>query len=142
MSEPVVCRSEKEYKAAVQKKAPRIRIENADLARKTKLILRIPKITFIAAAGCLGAAVAAVHAGVIGFVAAPATGGASAVGGAVLFGGGATVMVPIIGLVGVPTAIALVTLAVALGGAGAMRTLYNEYKIMNSGPGFVLLARK
>ena len=142
MSDPVICRTEQEYKTAIQKKAPRIRIVDAELARKTKLVLRIPKVTFMIAAGCVGAAVAAVHTGVLGFVAGPATGGVSAAGGAILFGAGTSTLVPVIGLVGIPTAIALVTLAVALGGVGAVRSIYNEYKIIDSGAEFVLLARK
>jgi len=92
--------------------------------------------------GCLGAAVAAVHAGIVGFAAAPATGGVTAAGGAVLFGGGVATLVPIIGIVGIPTAAALVTLAVALGGVGMIKNIYNEYKIIGSGPAFVLLERK
>jgi hypothetical protein len=142
MTETVTCRTEQEYKSAVQRKAPRIRIENAELARKTRLIMKIPKASFVVAAACVGAAVAAVHAGVLGFVAGPATGGATAVGGALLFGGGASTMIPVIGIVGVPTAIALVTVAVALGGVGALKALYSEYRLIDSGPSFVLLARK
>ncbi|MGB6163468.1 MAG: hypothetical protein WCF33_15195 [Pseudonocardiaceae bacterium] len=142
MSETCICRTEKEYKAAIKKKERRIRIADSELARKTKLILAIPAASFVLAAAFAIAAIAAVHWGIVAFAAAPVTGGASAIGGAVAFGAGGTTMVPIMGLVGIPTAIALVSLGAAIGGIGAIKTIYNEYKIIESGPNFILLERK
>lgn len=142
MSDTIVCRTEQEYKSAVRSKAKRIRIVDAELARKTKLVLRIPKFSFVMATALAGAAVASVHAGVVAIVAAPVTGGVSAAGGAILFGGGASTLVPIVGIVGVPAALAMVTLAIALGGVGMLKSLYNEYRLIDSGPSFALLQRK
>jgi hypothetical protein len=142
MAEETVCRTANEYQAAIKKRAARIRIVNADLARKTILVKAIPGTAIVAALGLSVFAIGAVHTGIMGFAAAPATGGVSTIGGAILFGTAGTVMVPIYGLVGGPAAIALVTLGVAIGGGGALTALYDDYKIVDFGASYVVLRKK
>jgi hypothetical protein len=56
--------------------------------------------------------------------------------------GGTTFRGSTIGIVGMSTVTALVSLAVAVGGAGAVKKIDSEYKILESGPAFVPLARE
>jgi hypothetical protein len=125
------------FREAVGRKVARIRVEG-ELATKTKLVMRIPAASMTLAAASAGVAIYSFASAHEEVVYAPLTGGVST---GIRFGAGTTATVVLVSLLGPATAWSLVGVGIALGGFGAVKSLRNEYRIQDSGPSFLLLAR-
>jgi len=120
-------RNEKELGEALKEEPDSIEIEG-DLARKVIRIKATGKVAWAVAIAAIGLAVVAV-------LTSPATGGAH---GVIAVGVTAPVAVSILGL---SATTAAVSIAVAAGGVGALKTL-RSYKLQKLGNDHILLSKK
>jgi hypothetical protein len=139
----VVCKTQKQLKKALSDKADVIRVEDADLVKKIKLIKLLKPATWVSVGGGLvviiGALIVAAHPPEPGdIVLTPIKAG-------VRFGGGTVAAVATAVLlvkVGVATGTALVTLGFTFGGIGLLNALYNNYEIAERGDNYLVLKLK
>ena len=137
MSERIV-KTKEELKNAIASNLARIRVEGV-LAGKLKRTMLIPKAAFVVASASALVAIYSLATAHEEIVYAPLTGGVST---AVRFGAGTTAAVTTISILGTTTAWSLISVGIALGSLGAVKSLRAKYKVAESGPDFVVLAKK
>lgn len=136
----VVCRTKDQFKQAVARREELIRIEDSDLAMKTRAVLAIPAASFAVAAGFIAVALGITYSWATAPADLPATGGAS---GVLRFGGKGAAMAGATAALGGPAAAAaMFSVGLAVGGAGMLRQLHNDYRVTDSGSDYVVLTRK
>jgi len=134
----VIVTTNADFQAAVSKGHKLIRVNDAALAKYIKVMMAVPTASFIGAAACIGVAITAIVTAPAEVVTAPVTFGGS---GAVRFGAGAAAAGAAAWFVGGAATWALISLGVILGGIGTLKYLFNNYKIKEQGPDWVLLER-
>ena len=133
MGKRVTVKTPKELGKALKGKADEILIEG-DLKKK---VIRITgKVAWLVAIGAIAAAVAAII----------ASGGLALVPGAALatpaiWGSGAALAAPAVGILGFPTTVAAISIAIAAGGVGVLNKL-RKYKVVERGENRLVLRRK
>ena len=121
---------------ALKDKAGEIVIIEIDLSKKVLRIKATGKVAWAVAIAAIAAAVAAII----------ASGGLALVPGAVLvtpaiWAPGAVLAAPAVGILGFPTTLAAISIAIAAGGVGALNKL-RKYKVVERGEDWLVLRRK
>ncbi|WP_434624044.1 hypothetical protein [Azospirillum sp. B2RO_4] len=122
--------SNSELKDAINKGQDTISIEG-DLAKKILKIKATGKVAWLVAIGAIGLSAYAL---ISAPATAPVTGGANFAASAI--GGGAAVSI-----LGASTTAFAISLAVAAGGVGILKTLYSGYKVESNKNGVVVLKK-
>lgn len=136
MSKSTVTTSdEKELARAVKNKVDLIIVE-FDLAKKVLRIKATGKVAWAIAIAAIAAVVAAII----------ASGGLALVPGAVvltpaIWAPVAVLAAPAVGILGFPTTLAAISIAIAAGGVGALNKL-RKYKVVERGEDWLVLRRK
>ena len=124
MAKRVQVDNPKELGKALKGKADEIIIIKIDLAKKVLRIKATGKVAWAVAIAAIAAAVAAII----------ASGGLASVPGA-------TLAAPAVGILGFPTTVAAISIAIAAGGVGALNKL-RKYKVVERGENRLVLRRK
>ena len=135
MGKRVTVKTPKELGKALKGKADEILIEG-DLKKKVIRIRVTGKVAWLVAIGAIAAAVAAII----------ASGGLALVPGGALaapaiWGSGAALAAPAVGILGFPTTVVAISIAIAAGGVGALNKL-RKYKVVERGEDQLVLRRK
>ena len=136
MAKSVTVKTPKELGKALKGKAGEIVIIKIDLAKKVLRIKATGKVAWAVAIAAIAVAVAAII----------ASGGLALVPGAVLvtpaiWGSGAALATPAVGILGFPTTLAAISIAIAAGGVGALNKS-RKYKVVERGEDRLVLRRK
>jgi hypothetical protein len=132
-----------DLKKAIEAGNKIIRVNDEALANKIKLIMKIPSAKWTAVIGVaatgIASAIAALHPFTpVDAVAPHVSGPLRGAAGTVVIASGAQITAS----VGFPTALALVTVGVAVGGVAIIKNLYSNYEISEEGSNYVILKKK
>ncbi|WP_345992384.1 hypothetical protein [Sulfurimonas sp. HSL-1716] len=124
----VEVKSKQTLKDAILSGEDEIKVDNPELEKWIILIHGIKQVTW-------SVAICLVAAGIYSLLATPATGGSTTPVSAIAAGGVSV-------LIGMPAAIAMISLGVVMGGIVGLKAIRNNYRIMSKTPGALILKRK